>query len=145
MEISKFAKFSKFVKFWNLFPISGFFIPQFWVFKFTSFHNGKTTYCRIEFRENFTWRAPLYSVSSLYHTIPIFGREGLTRIHQLSWSRFIRWLESSKCWIFIKMLIFEKKICLVRISEFCQILPLLPTFWPFGQTTEINTWLGQMW
>ena len=47
--------------------------------------------------------------SSLYHTSPILGREGLTRIHQLSWSRFIRWLESSKCWIFIKMLIFEKK------------------------------------
>ena len=46
--------------------------------------------------------------SLLYHTTPIFGREGLTRIHQLSWSRFIRWLESSKCWIFIKMLIFEK-------------------------------------
>ena len=46
--------------------------------------------------------------SLLYHTTPIFGGEGLTRIHQLSWSRFIRWLESSKCWIFIKMLIFEK-------------------------------------
>ena len=97
----------------------------FWVFKFTSFHNGKTTYWRIEFRENFTWRAPILRLVIIpYH--PSFG-----------WGRFNSYTPAVTVPIYkvtrvIKMLNFHQnadfreKIWITRISEFFdQLTPLL--------------------